>query len=218
MFVGEEEGEGERGVWNGFLFCEMAMGICFGVYFSPVVHVRESCSSWHETAGIGLVVCSGMVGCLGLVLLVSVLLGPTRWFSLLTGLWSRFLVVILLTALVAGLLLILEMLRTWLLRLVITLVCGRMAVWSLPLLLVCRLLVLVFIFLLLSWLCRALFGGAEEYGDARLDWCMGLHVGPWLNSKTVQRAELGCTIMGLHLSVVRSSCWTTVAFPRPCSW
>ena len=80
--------------------------ICFGSALFPhlfmCVRSPSFCLSWRVTVVIGLAVHSGMAGCLGVVLLVGVLLGQTRWVSLLTRLWNRFWEVILLIALASG--------------------------------------------------------------------------------------------------------------------
>ena len=95
------------GVWSGFLlgkvwnedvrclFCErkMEMPNSFGFFFALLVHVRELLEFMPlmvRDRSECPVACSGMVGCLVIVLLVNETPGLLIWVSWVTGLWSKF--------------------------------------------------------------------------------------------------------------------------------
>ena len=69
----------------------MVTGSCFGTLpftrLSMCVSSRNFCPSWRGIEASGPAVFFGVVGCLGSMLLVSVLPGPTLQVSLLIGPW-----------------------------------------------------------------------------------------------------------------------------------
>ena len=64
----------------------------------------------------------------------------------------------------------------------------------------------------------ALWGEAEEYGDARLDWCRTFMPVPG-PLQTVQRAELWSGIVASQAYWPGHLEWITLMWcPRPCLW
>ena len=125
---------------------------------------------WPLIEVIGLVVCCGMAGCLGFVVLVGGILGRLPLGIWLAISWSVVWVLVLVILLLFGPRLIIGMLMMLLWKCLILLISGR-GKTSLRLVGL-RLLALVFMVLLQSLHLTVLFGGvSEEYGDARLERC-----------------------------------------------